>query len=780
MPTLPPIDEGMERSDAAGPASPADLPRIDRLGERSVGRDAGGLGVETFAVCAALSGRAEFCAGVAAARTAAERAGRGLSRLVGLHVPSGRDVGLLLLHQAWESGERLSEVAARRRQEGRPFTIAHVLFVLRETAVALRALHARGAGWCHGAVSPERLRVTTDARLVVCENVLGPGLAAVTLTPEWFAGELGIVVPGVPGVPLFTPLTDQLQLGRAILEVLDGHSPALAAGDLRDQLGAATVGGPEGAAGPLGGPIRRLLERMLLISPDGPYRSMAALERAIDEIVQANPQWLPAPPAVHPQDLPEPSRPARPPTGQVPAFVITSNTGEELDRGAQASAREALAPPLTSIQKRDTTPGLRLLTQPELAAKPAAPESAPVSPDANATSETTLTVQSGARSVPAGSATEATLAPVMSQSGAGRPRGMAEPMPRLVIEDGTFATPPARVPAPRYTVPAARRAPSRLRRWIIPVAAALCLAAAVAGAWVVLQQWRGAAAAPLGWLRLESKPSGATVVVNGEPKGQTPLTLSVPAADYRVEFALGAETRSITVPVTAHGEAFQLVSLYPPGPPGTIRVGSIPAGALVSLDGQARGSTPLELREVAPGEHLLRVESAIARADRTVEVLAGARVNLEVPLSGTIALDSPFEVTVADGSTTLGRMSRGVLAVGTGVRRLTFANATLNYEESREVQVEAGRATPVSLRPPNGVLNLEADTPAQVFLDGRPLGLTPLPNVAVSLGTHEVLFRDARGGEVRYVIVVALGPANRLKATLLQATPTPSRAGRRR
>jgi hypothetical protein len=247
-----------------------------------------------------------------------------------------------------------------------------------------------------------------------------------------------------------------------------------------------------------------------------------------------------------------------------------------------------------------------------------------------------------------------------------------------------------------------------------------------------------------------------------------------------VEFALGSETRAITVPVTAHGEAYQLVSLYPPGPPGTIVVASIPAGALVSLDGQPRGRTPLEVREVAPGEHVLRVEGGVARADRTVEVLAGARVDIEVPLSGTIALDSPFEVTVADGSTVLGRLARGVLAVGTGVRRLTFANATLNYEESREVEVEAGRATPVSLRPPNGVLNLVADTQAQVFLDGRPLGLTPLSNVAVSLGTHEVLFRDARGGEVRYVIVVALGPAYRLTATLLQGKPAPARTVRRR
>ncbi|MCU0255638.1 MAG: hypothetical protein MUF60_02745, partial [Vicinamibacterales bacterium] len=69
------------------------------------------------------------------------------------------------------------------------------------------------------------------------------------------------------------------------------------------------------------------------------------------------------------------------------------------------------------------------------------------------------------------------------------------------------------------------------------------------------------------------------------------------------------------------------------------------------------------------------------------------------------------------------------------------------------------------------VLNIDADTPAQVFLDGRPLGVTPLPNVQVSLGTHEVLFRDSRGTEVRYVIGVAVGPAYRLKATLVSQPP---------
>jgi hypothetical protein len=267
-------------------------------------------------------------------------------------------------------------------------------------------------------------------------------------------------------------------------------------------------------------------------------------------------------------------------------------------------------------------------------------------------------------------------------------------------------------------------------------------------------------------MRLESRPSGALVTVDGEPRGTTPAFLTVPIGSRRVEFALNGETRTLTVPVGGAEEAYQLVSLYPPGPPGEIQVDSVPAGALVTVGGEPRGRTPVTVGALPPGEHTVVVESPVARVQRVVEVLAGATVDLVLPLSGWVAVRAPFPVTVADQGRPLGNSQEGRLAVSAGTRHLTFANETLNFEDTREVEVQAGATAAVTITPPPGVINFSADAPAEVFLDGRPLGMAPLGNVQVTLGDHDVLFRGPQGIEVRYVIVVAVGPAYRLHAAM--------------
>jgi len=743
----------MDFADAARPlAWPEVTHRVDRIGERSVGRSADGAVVETFTVCADLSERPEFCAAVAGTGASTERPSRSLIRLIGVEA-SPVTGPALRLRQEWLEGERLDEVASRRRSEGRPFSLAHVLFVLSDACAALRAVHARGSGACHGAMTLSRLLVTTDDRLVVCEHVLGPGLAALSMPAEWFAERLGLAVPRIAGIPLFTPLTDQLQLAYALVELLGGDPQGLAGPDARGIVAALRIADSHDTASALGDDLRLVLERMLLLSPEGPYRSMTALERAVEAVAAAHPESVPAPPPVMPAPPPEAAAPA---PAAPPPFTISA-TGAGV---AGASFAPALRSPLDDApQSGPTEPApLRLVD-------PLPPPPSDVVPP------------------PAGvSASGLGLASASGEPDPGEPLagfGVAgEAAPGLfgweqLWEERTPVTAPDRV----VSYPAQPRLRGSWRLWALLAAAT---AVALAGGWWLTTGWHRGPSTPSGWLRLESKPAGATVTIDGEARGQTPLTLSVPAGAYSVEFTLGGEHRALTVPVTAQGEAFQLVSLYPAGPPGVVSFTSVPAGATVTLNDRVRGRTPLELRDVPPGEHTLRIENDAARTERTVEVLAGARVEVSVPLSGSVLVESPFEVSVSDGARSLGRTTRGILGVSTGLRRLTFSNTMLNYEETREVEVAAGMLATVTLRPPTGVLNLDADTQAQVLLDGRPLGLTPLANVTVSLGTHEVVFRDSVGGEVRYVIVVALGPAYRLRATLQNKVPPRPPGARRR
>jgi serine/threonine-protein kinase len=71
----------------------------------------------------------------------------------------------------------------------------------------------------------------------------------------------------------------------------------------------------------------------------------------------------------------------------------------------------------------------------------------------------------------------------------------------------------------------------------------------------------------------------------------------------------------------------------PPDTTGTLDVRSMPAGAAVSIDGQAGGSTPVSVT-LAPGHHQVRLELAgYAAFIADAEVRANERASVQVPLS---------------------------------------------------------------------------------------------------------------------------------------------------
>ena len=129
-----------------------------------------------------------------------------------------------------------------------------------------------------------------------------------------------------------------------------------------------------------------------------------------------------------------------------------------------------------------------------------------------------------------------------------------------------------------------------------------------------------------GRLVVRSTPSRAGVTINGKWRGRTPLTLeNLPFGAYTVrivqpgyqvareEFTLSASAASRTLePRLERAEA----PAPPPSPasappatgPGILYVDSLPRGATVVLDGKAVGTTPLNLPDVRPGDHTVRLE----------------------------------------------------------------------------------------------------------------------------------------------------------------------------
>jgi hypothetical protein len=107
-----------------------------------------------------------------------------------------------------------------------------------------------------------------------------------------------------------------------------------------------------------------------------------------------------------------------------------------------------------------------------------------------------------------------------------------------------------------------------------------------------------------------SEPPGARVRVDGAVVGSTPLTLDLTSGQRRVEMALeGYRSETRLVPVAVDRPlAVPLVRLEPL--PGRLSLTSEPTGAAVSVNGQFRGETPLELDLPAGPSHAVKATKA--------------------------------------------------------------------------------------------------------------------------------------------------------------------------
>ena len=101
-----------------------------------------------------------------------------------------------------------------------------------------------------------------------------------------------------------------------------------------------------------------------------------------------------------------------------------------------------------------------------------------------------------------------------------------------------------------------------------------------------------------------------------------------------------------------------------------------------------------------------------------------------------------------------------------GRHDIELSNDTLGYHAKRAIVVPAGKVAPVTVELPQGVVNLNASPWAEVFIDGRRVGETPIGNLPVTIGPHEVVFRHPQLGEKRQAVSVTLNAPVRVSVDM--------------
>jgi hypothetical protein len=282
---------------------------------------------------------------------------------------------------------------------------------------------------------------------------------------------------------------------------------------------------------------------------------------------------------------------------------------------------------------------------------------------------------------------------------------------------------------------------------------------------------------------------GATVMVDGVTKDTAPTLLTdLPEGPHTVEVRKeGLQPFRQIVTVVAGQQVKVVAQLQPAAPSaGSVKVISATPNADVFLDGDPKGPAGVEIKPVQPGSHIVEVRAQGFQSKRQeVQVAAGEMRVVGIDLApevaavklGGVHVISPIpDVDVYIDGALAGKapVQRNDLAVGKHfivVRKPGFADFKTEVDlqpRAAPVEIAADLRSSGSLRVITNVAG------SDVFLDGTPVGKTPLTLSDVAAGDHVVELKLKDYLDAKQVVHVDGGAQQIVTADLvpIQKGPT--------
>lgn len=272
----------------------------------------------------------------------------------------------------------------------------------------------------------------------------------------------------------------------------------------------------------------------------------------------------------------------------------------------------------------------------------------------------------------------------------------------------------------------------------------------------------------MGTITMESTPAGAEVFVAGVSKGHTPLSFRAPAGEYAVEVVSGGQRVPLQVRAAAGAVVSDHVRFADTPRPPTVELAALvvttqPAHLQVRVDDVERGPSPVRLAGLLAGKHRIHVGTPGGSLDREVDLKNGESLSLVItvgvqpppaPSDGWITVVSAIPLRMMEGGRVVGTSDAGRIMVSAGAHDLQFVNDDLAFHESRRVMVAGGKTATVRVDPPTGRISINAVPWADVWVDADHIGETPIGNLAIPIGSHQIVFRHPEFGERRERVTV--------------------------
>ena len=710
-------------------------------------------------------------------------------------------------------GTRLSDILRVAADKQLQLDINTALCLVRQLVPAIAVLHENAREVAHGLIAPERLLVTPNARLVIVEHVLGSAIEQLQFSRDRLWHEFRVALPASAGAPRFDHRSDVLGMGLVSLALILGRPleedefPRA----IPDLLNIARERSALGDEQPLGQPLRSWLARALQLDPRRSFASAPEAMSALEEVVSEDGMYVAAPVALEtflsryiaslleppPAPIVEPPVRTQPPAAAMPPMQDLSSTLDSLSEpdepitlntgGLEHSYHETpqfydepvsaprsydpILPKPSAPQVRYQEPAPAPFEEPvwpmyDERAPDSAPRSAVPPPPAPFGTPDPLKPAHGSQEAP------------RSHAGSEPPKAPPRDLTELLGPDplpGSQSRPPFTPDAPVAAgVSAAPKDKPPFTK--IAAVAAVVLVLAAAGFISVKFMSGGKPVAPsLGSLNVQSNPAGVPVFVDGVEHGKTPARVSLTPGSHILELRGRGVPRVIPITVTAGAELSQYLEFAEAPVTGQLAVQSDPAGAKVIVDGTPHGVAPVTIPDLAPGEHHVELQADGVTAKHTVNVEAGGTASLVVPMgsaaaggpvSGWVSVKAAFAMEIREQGRLLGSTEADRVMMAAGRHELDFVNDALGYHSTRVVQVPPGKVVPISLDLPQGVVNLNASPWAEVWIDGRRVGETPIGNLAVPIGPHEIVFKHPQFGEKHHSISVTLSAPVRLSVDM--------------
>jgi TonB family protein len=643
----------------------------------------------------------------------------------------GEEGGLPFLAMEFVEGETISSMLDR----GHRFRPEKVIALVSQIASAIDYAHTRGV--VHRDIKPSNLIISEADKVKVTDFGIAKLVDAEMTQSGQLLGTPSYMSPEQAMGDKLDGRSDIFSLGVCAFEMLSGEQPFPGNNVTSILYKLVHVEPVQPANLEMNGLVpqkwHEVFGKVLAKRPDERYQTGAAfvhdLEYCLgswfgaamgDEVEEplevVNPTAVPAarPPAPAPPPIPIP-----PPLPIAPPAAAPPPPPEPEGEAKTVILKSPPAPvPVPDVVD---SPAAVLLDEPESDVPVTIMMKAPTPPAAEADVPATVVMKappapSTGPPPPPAPARRATAAPVPPPPAPGRPRGPETPPPTIT------ATSPLPVDRPGAQAPAKKGGGPPLAA-IFGVLALLALVVVGGVVLLYLRSFAGKtdatpsptvaeapsptvvptgappAGATDGALRVETTPPGATVVVDGQPRGVTPLEvpgLAFGAHELKVELAgHDAQVQPFTLSAeSARADLKFTLGRSAPGQ-GTVDVVSSPPGASVTIDGQPAGTTPLSGLTLKAGRH--RIALSLAGHEPwsgTFSVQGGRTARVDRPLAALAVQATPVpSPKVADVDTS--RIYENGRDVDVPAKRLT--GATASYPD-RAPRLKSGQEVAVALR----------------------------------------------------------------------------------